>query len=230
MPPPLEKSSSVPAISSTIRPERPVEERAAAVAQGRQGQLVLAAEHVDGPGDRGEEAHRDRGQHRVGGVAAAGAKATTAAPAAARSRRCAGCRMDPIRTRRARRYLLVITTMPRTTPPRSPASASDGHSAPRRPRPAAVRAAELGEARRAPDRDREDEGHPDPGDQRGDDRLEQLLGVDDRRPTHQPVGRHRRRRRSLPERRAKAAATSERAISETSTGPSAPVPKIRVTP
>ena len=72
VPPPLENSLSLPAISSAIRPSAAVEDRPPAVAQRRQGQLVLAAEHEHGPGDRRQEAHRDRGQHRVGGVAAGG--------------------------------------------------------------------------------------------------------------------------------------------------------------
>src|SRR6185369_13286619 len=40
------------------QPEGPVEDRAAAIGESREGELVLTAERVEQPGDAGEEAHR----------------------------------------------------------------------------------------------------------------------------------------------------------------------------
>ena len=133
---------------------------------------------------------------------------------------CARCRTH----RDAGATCCVITTMPKTTAASGrPASASAASAA---AAPAASgRSLRLRSAKRAdaPDRDREDEGDADAGDQRGDHRLQQLLGLDDRRdhPLSSPgPGRPRWARR------AKTATISESDIRVTSTGPSAPVPKI----
>ena len=86
-------------------------------------------------------------------------------------------------------------------------------------------AVEVGEAGDAPDREREDDGDPDAGDQRGDIVCSSSL-VSTTTAITQLAGTGAPRR----ERRAKTATISESDIRVTRTGPRAPLPKIAVAP
>src|SRR5213078_4443667 len=85
-------------------------------------------------------------------------------------------------------------------------------------------APELDRTGGAEDRDGERGRHADPGDQGADHRLPERRGVDDG--AHQPTGAGARSWA----RRMKIAVVIASPISETMTGPAAPVPNRRVTP
>src|SRR5436305_11961364 len=98
-----------------------------------------------------------------------------------------------------------------------------GHDGVERRRRALV-APRLGEPRDADDRQREEDRHPEAGHERGSDELGDGLAVDDRA--------HASAVSTAPRwsRRTKNTAPAVRMASDTTNGPSAPVPKIRVTP
>ena len=89
----------------------------------------------------------------------------------------------------------VITIIATVIAPAKAAIATQRQRPERERAPRPPLAAHLGEPRRAVDRDREDQGHAHPRDQRVDDRLQQGLGVDHRRDAA-PCS-HRRHRRRL---------------------------------